>query len=288
MKPTETYENATGVIDFTLKNNYMFQVVLQNLDILSALLCSLLDLRPEEIVKIKILNPIIPGEEIDAKTFILDIFIQLNNDQRINLEMQVLNEQNWPDRSLSYLCRAFDNLVRGAKYEEVRAAIHIGILDFELFPDQPEFYSDNKLMNVKTHKIYNDKFRLRVLSLNQIGLATEEDKAAGRDKWAALFRAKTWEELKMAAAQSPCMDKAARQLYNANADFLIREKARVLEENLRKEKDWEETKQRLAETTAALAEKDTTIAALRAELDRLRGIPAPSVDNPACNLYNKV
>lgn len=54
----------------------------------------------------------IPSEEIDAKTFILDIFIQLNNNQRINLEMQVKNEKNWPDRSLSYLCRAFDNLVK--------------------------------------------------------------------------------------------------------------------------------------------------------------------------------
>lgn len=49
-------------------------------------------------------------------------------------------------------------------------------------------------MNVKTGKIYNDKFVLNVLSLNRIELATEKDGEWGLDRWAALFKAKTWEE----------------------------------------------------------------------------------------------
>lgn len=256
----KTYETATGTIDFTLRNNYMFQFVLQNLDILKGLLCSLLDLQPEEIREIKILNPISLGDGFDAKAFIMDILILLNSNQRINLEMQVENEGNWPDRSLSYLCRSFDNLVVGENYKNVRAAVHIGILDFDVFPDQPEFYSDNRLMNVKTHKVYDDKLRLRVLSLNQIQLATPEDKAAGRDKWAALFRAKTWEELKMAASQNPCMEAAAEKLYDANADFVARERARAFLEYQRKERDRAQLERENAEQKAALAEKDAALA----------------------------
>jgi len=262
--PENTFETATGKIDFTLCNNYMFQVVLQNIGILNGVLCSMLDLNPEDIVEIKILNPIIPGREIDAKTFILDIRILLNNATHINLEMQVENEHDWPDRSLNYLCRSFDNLMKGEHYEKVRAAIHIGILDFDVFPEQPEFYSDNKLMNVKSHKIYNDKFELRVLSLNQIQLATEEDKAAGRDRWAELFRATTWEELKMIAAQNPCMEAAAQQLYNANSDYLIRAQAEAVEDYQRKERrikrQFEEQAAAFAKQASAIAEKDKALA----------------------------
>ena len=34
----------------------------------------------------------------------------LNNNHVINLEMQMTNQLNWQDRSLSYLCRSFDQL----------------------------------------------------------------------------------------------------------------------------------------------------------------------------------
>jgi len=262
----QTYETDTGVIEFTLKNNYMFQLVLQNLEILKGLLCSLLDLRPEEIKEIRILNPVALGDDFDAKTFIMDIFILLNNAKHINLEMQVENEDNWPDRSLNYLCRSYDNLMKGENYKDVRAAIHIGIVDFDVFPDQPEFYSDNKIMNTKSHKIYNDKFQLRVLSLKQIQLATEEDKAAGRDRWAGLFRARTWEELKMAAAQNPVMNAAAQKLYDANGDFIARERARAVEDYQRRERraqlieqEYKEATEALEKANLALAEKDAAI-----------------------------
>ena len=45
------------------------------------------------------LNPIMLGEAINHKTFFLDVFVILNNHTRINLELQVVNEQNWPERS---------------------------------------------------------------------------------------------------------------------------------------------------------------------------------------------
>lgn len=174
------YENATGEIDYTLTNNYMFHIVLQeNRLVLKGLLSSLLHLPPEDIVSIEIKNPIIPGDAIDMKEFILDLCITLNNNIELNLEMQVNNLYNWPDRSLSYLCRTFDNLCRGQDYRLTKPAIHIGILDYTLFPDNPEFYATYKLLNLKNHQIFNDKFILSVLSLKQIEMATIDDKEWG-------------------------------------------------------------------------------------------------------------
>ena len=47
--------------------------------------------------------------------------------------MQVINEHNWSERSLSYLCREFDQLSAGQSYESVKPAIQIGLLNFTLF-----------------------------------------------------------------------------------------------------------------------------------------------------------
>jgi len=56
-----------------------------------------------------------------------------------------------------------------------------GVFDLSPFPDYPEFFATYKMMNVKKHYIYNDSFTLNVLDLNQIELATDEDKAFGLD-----------------------------------------------------------------------------------------------------------
>ena len=193
-------EQATGKIDYTLTNDYMFRALLQtNQKVLIGLVGALLHLHPNEINVITIENPIMLGEPMNQKEYILDIRILLNNDKIINLEMQVQNKGDWPDRSLLYLCRSFDRIQKGQEYDTILPAIHIGILDFTLFQDNPEFYASNKLMNVKSHKIFNDKFILNVLSLKQIDLATEEDKEWQLDKWAKLFAAKTWRDIKMIA-----------------------------------------------------------------------------------------
>ena len=170
-------EEATGKIPYGLTNDYMFRAVLQkNEKVLRGLIGSLLHLSQEEIVSVEIMDPIIIGETLSDKEFRLDINIRLNTNKKVNLEMQIVNFSNWENRSLSYLCRSFDQLCKGQEYNEVKSAIHIGILDFTLFKDSPEFYAHYQMMNTKTHKIYSNNFLLNVLDLNHIELATKEDR----------------------------------------------------------------------------------------------------------------
>ena len=192
----------SGKLRYTLTNDYLFHIVLQkNKKILRGLIKSLLNLKDEEIVDIVLENPITPGEAVNDKTVILDLFITLNNNKKINIEMQILNSRDWPERSLTYLCKSFDNLKEGQDYIDVMPAIHIGILDFTLFPDHPEFYAHYAMKNIINNNIYSDKLLLNVLDLNQIHLATDEDISCGLLYWARLFKAKTWEELQMLASE---------------------------------------------------------------------------------------
>ena len=252
-----SFEDATGTIDYTLTNDYMFRAILQsNEKVLRGLIGSLLHLKQEEIQSVEIKNPIELGKAINDKNFIMDIRVLLNNNAIINLEMQVSNHGDWTDRALSYLCRAFDNLQKGKEYEQVLPAIHIGILDFILFPDAPEFYATNKLMNVRSHKVFNDKFVLNVLSLKQIELATEEDIFWELDKWAALFSAKTWRDIKMIAKNNEVFTSASETLYQFNSDDMIREQCLA---RLDYERHERYVKNKLAEQEQALKECRDTI-----------------------------
>lgn len=110
----------------------------------------------------------------------------------------------------------------GEEYGEILPLINIGLLDFTLFPDNPEFYSRNLLMNTKNHKIYSDKFDIRVLDSTCIHLATEEDKKYHIDDWARLFKATTWEDIRMVAQNNTHLGEAAQTLYKMNADEMVR------------------------------------------------------------------
>ena len=210
-------------IRYGLKNDYMFRAAMQsNEKVLRGLVCALLDLRMDEIKECVIENPIILGEDIDDKTCILDVKILLNNDKRLNIEMQTTDYGNWQDRSLFYLCRAFNELGKGKDYTDLKTTIHIGILDFTLFPDAPEFYSEYLLMNTKTHKIFNRKFALRVLDLTQLEKVSEEEKETDLYYWAKLFQSRSWEEITMLAEKNEAIREAASTIKKLNADERIK------------------------------------------------------------------
>ena len=268
--PTPSFVNASGEIPYNMTNDYMFRAVLQkNKKVLAGLVGSLLHLDPETL-DVEIANPIILGESIDDKTFVLDVEVTVNRNTHLDLEMQVINYGNWKERSLSYLCRSFDSLTRGANYIDLPPAAHIGFIDFSLFEDAPEFYATYKMQNVKNHRIYTDKMWLSVVELNSIELATEEDRLYRIDQWAKLFKAKTWEELKAMATTNQYMESAANTMYELSADRMVKEQCRrraeyerfqkyQAEENARKDALIADQKAVIADQKAVIAGKDALI-----------------------------
>lgn len=267
-----SYKEAKGDIRFKMTNNYMFRFILQkNKKVLTGLICALLHLDPKDIKKIEIINPINLSEDVSGKEFILDIHVLLNDNTLINLEMQVGNEYNWPERSLSYACRAYDNLQKGQEYEDVLPVIHIGFLDYTPFPEVPEFYSKYVMTNVKNSHVYSDKFVLRVVNLKRVDLATEEDKAFNIDYWARLFKAETWEEIKMLAENNEYLQEAAESLYVANADEIVRQQCQAREDAEKRERtilrDKKVLEDQLAKTQLALEQALNEKNLLKAEID---------------------
>ena len=279
-------KNITGAITYNMTNDYMFRAVLQkNTKVLRGLIGALLHLDPETL-NVKITNPIILGKAFTNKDFVLDVSVMINNETKLNLEMQITNYHNWKERSLSYLCRSFDEVYKSDDYTTAIPVIQIGFLDFDLFPEAPEFYATYMMKNIKNNLLYTDKLQLSVIELNHIELATEEDQHYEIDKWAAFFKIQTWEELKEMAATNQYMQSAADTIFELSSDENIRELCRrraeyEADERHNAQKDAIIAEQRsalaerdsqIAEMGSQIAEMDSQIAQLKAELMKLKGI----------------
>ncbi len=282
-KFTPALEKATGEIKYNMTNDYMFRALFQqNTVALKGLLSSLLHMPPEDILSVEIMNPIVIGETINDKEFRLDIKAVLNHYQQINLEMQMVNRHDWPERSIGYLSRMYNSLQKGDQYINVKPAIHIGILNFSPFDGEPIFYSRNVLMDMNKHRIYSDKFQVNVLELKQIELATEEDKKWNLDFWAKLFKARTWEELKMIAKDNEYFTEASNTLCDLYADFNVRERCRDREDYELEQKYLHDTIEQMTkmheqdqmeirQKDILLEKKDAVIEQLRRELEEQKG-----------------
>lgn len=104
--------------------------------------------------------------------------------------------------------------------------------------------------------MYSDKFILHVVDLTCIDLATEEDMTYGIDHWARLFKATTWEEMRMIAKDNEYMDEAVQTLYKYNSDSLIREKCRARETQLFFERSDQAKIKELSDENAKLTDEN--------------------------------
>lgn len=282
----------TGKLPYTLTNDFFFKAFLErNESALRGLLCALLSMKPEEILSVTITNPIQPGDSVDDKNMILDVRVLLNNQEIINLEMQVINLYNWPERSLSYLCRMFDQLKRGEDYKVAKKTIHISITDFtpENFPKI--LYSNYYLYNPKTMHKYSDKFGIYMLQLNQLGNPEDEKNMPDIYYWAQLFKASTWEEIQMLADKNQAikesivtiqeltadekmqMQMEARERYRRDYEAAIEfGRQQVLKQLAQKEEQLSQKDEQLAQQNEQLAQQDALIRSLKEQLAQSKKI----------------
>ena len=212
------YLNATGEIKYSLKNDLMFHIVMNKSELaLKGLICALKGLKPEDVKSVKVLNPIDYNNCI-GKIIILDVKVELNNSEIIDVELQMYKDEDWEKRSLLYLCRSFDNIGKSENYEQIKPTLFVAITERKYMPSKysPEFYSKYRLLNTNNHESYSSLLELNVLYLDQIELATKEDKDNKLDYWANLFKATTWEELKTIVKNDPCMEEVAKVMYSSN------------------------------------------------------------------------
>ena len=253
----ESFETILGPIKYNLTNDYMFKATLQECnEALLGIISALLRVEASSL-EVSVVNPILLGRNVVSKDFFLDVHVIVNHYKHMNLEMQVSDEGNWLERSVSYTSRLYDSLYAGQDYKNAIPVHHVGFINFDIYDDTNKFYDTFALTNSDSTKIYTNKFLVSVVNLRHIDKATYEDKLYKLDMWARLITAKTWENLKEIAKEDPYMEATARKFYELAQDFDALEEARRREEYYARLRH-RETK--IAEQDATIAEQDATIA----------------------------
>lgn len=266
-----------------MQNDYMFRAVLQKSPrVLKHLVCTLMQLDETKVLDVSLLNPIELGKSISQKDCVLDIKASLDEQKIVNIELQMRKQKFWPERSLLYWSRNYDGLSRGEEYAALRETCQIGILGFTLFPENPEFYAEYRIMNSHTRQYYTDKFCIRVLDLTQIDNA-KETTDRNLIKWARVIKAKDMEELEALAGDEEVFQKMAVTMKELSEDDKIRMQceARFFYEcdmaSTRREgydegyeHGIQQGKERILEQSLQIKKKDAEITEKDAKLDKLQ------------------
>jgi len=220
------------------KNDYVFKRLFgEDPDLLVA---PINDLRPDlpQITAVEVLNPTINAEELRGKYIILDVLARDAAGHCYNVEIQIRRHGAWRQRGLFYLARTLSRqLVAGEDYGELRAAVGIHLLDFDLFDATPA-QCGQAVWRFEMRDQGQPEVTLgRLLQLNLIELrkADRLGLAAGPlSAWVTFFE--HWrEEITMAAIQHPPIQAALSRVRRLSADEEARRLAFVRERAVRDE-----------------------------------------------------
>lgn len=213
---------------YTFKTDTLFKMLfVKHPDLLKKLVCALLGIPLENIEQFVIRNEEIAPENLGDKFCRLDINMVVNG-QLVDLEVQVSNEEDYPERVMLYWAREFSSaLPAGQSYAMLPRTIIISIVDFDLF-DCTEFYSFFQPLEITRHTLLSDKMGFYFFELKK--LPDEVSKKDAMLLWLALFNANTEEDLKkIQAMEVPEMNQAINAYYTITASPEFREAERLRE-----------------------------------------------------------
>jgi predicted transposase/invertase (TIGR01784 family) len=266
-------------LKYTFKNDTLFKsLFVQHPDLLKRLVSELLAIPLDSITEFEVTNPEMPPESLGDKFCRLDINMTVDG-KRVDLEVQVKNEGDFPERTLFHWAREYSSsLPSGGKYHELPRVVIISIIAFPLF-DCEGYHSEFQPLEVTRHTPLTDKQSLHYFELTKLPEAIDANDEL--QLWLALFKAETEEELKQIEdLEVPVMQEAIGAYRSITATSEFREMERLRSKARRDEAQalyhaeliGEERGEKRGEKRAdkkwqgVVADKDAEIAKLRAML----------------------
>lgn len=199
------------------KNDFCFKELMADEKVRRGFISALLGVEPCEIQGTILLPTILEREYEKDKFGILDVRVSLADESQMDIEIQVLPFEAWTERSLFYLCKLYvSQIKRGESYGELKKCIHVGILDFKLFENDPEYYSRFHIWEDSRREKYSDKLEIHLLELPKLtGYDSPGDELL---RWARFFNAETEEEFQMLAKEDEYIRDAYGRVLQLSAD----------------------------------------------------------------------
>ena len=210
------------------KNDLVFKLLFgapARLNLLRSFLQAVLDLPVEEYDRLVIVDPHLQREYPEDKLGVLDVKIHTTTGKVIDVEIQVEPQSHIWERVLFYAARlTTEQLKSGANYKEIKKAVSIIIVDWELTrKDSGHYHHRFRLYDEMTGYRFPDLFEINTLELPKLPRRPD---GSPLYNWLSIFTAKTREEFDMAAKTSPEIAQAVDVIMELSED----ERTRLLAE----------------------------------------------------------
>ena len=184
-------------------------------------------------------------EKPEDKLGILDLELDVNNKEKIDVEIQLSKRTEFVKRILWYLTRMYSKQIKkGDKYKNLKKVMLIAIIDFDLKETEElkEMETIWKLIETKNReKILTEDIEIRIIELSKAKEMYKKNKDNEKAQWMLFINNPNSEEVKEIMKKNKdikeCIIKVKELTEDEKMERLafLRERARMDEESLRDE-----------------------------------------------------
>ena len=199
----------------TLRNDYAFKRVFgteENKDVLQDLLECILDIPPNDIAGLELLDKEFHKDSITDKTGVLDVKLRLKNNTIIDIEIQNRWNSEFVQRTIFYWAKMYtENLKTSEVYTKLPKCITINIVG-EGFDLNNLLHSEYNVVEKHLNDRLSDELEIHFLNLAKVKEQDENTESDEKKKklynWLKFIETDDTEVRKMLAQESPMMAKA--------------------------------------------------------------------------------
>lgn len=197
------------------KSDMAFKELMRCEEVRRQFISDVLDIPLEKIKSARLENTFLSRRSRKEKQCILDVKILLNDNSKINVELQIRRLACWDKRSLFYLAKMYtEDLFSGQRYDRLKKCIVISILDFP-GDGNPGYHKVYHLRD-EEGRLYSDQFEVHVIELNK------ELTGNKLDDWIRLFRVESQEELGEMQSGNAGVMRAVEEVRAMNLSKMVR------------------------------------------------------------------
>ncbi len=165
-------------------------------------------------------NPELVREAPDDRGAVLDIFAELSDGTRLDIEMQSDRRESFRQRALFYWARMFGaELDRGDGYGDLHPAISVLFLGYRELQGT-RVHSTFHLLEVHDHERFSNAIELHIIELPKLARVSDQEQREDTRllTWARFLAARSDEELQEVAMADPAVEKAHKLLQQMSQD----------------------------------------------------------------------
>ena len=199
----------------------MFFADERNIELLTSFLKSVLQLPDDDYGEITIADPYLHPDYIGDKYAVIDIKLRTKSRKIIHVEIQLQVTPETRDRIVFYDAKLItEQLGSGGKYDTIQKVISIVITEENILQHSPNYHHRFTLYDPQAQVEFSDIIEIHTIELKKLPQSADGTELYD---WASFIHAESEEELNMAAARNPEVQKAVVILHKLSADEQARD-----------------------------------------------------------------